>query len=68
MREGRTCYDHLAGKVGTKLAEVLHDKGYINGSADNYNLTDNGLEFFNDFGIDIAKVKRRRRNHTLEDP
>lgn len=61
LRKGRTCYDHLAGKLGTELAKALHDKGYIESSAGDYNLTDHGLKFFTDFGIDIAKVRLRRR-------
>lgn len=62
LREARTCYDHLAGKLGTKLAGSLESKGYIDRSTDDYNVTNTGRQFFIDFGIDMIKVKRRRRN------
>ena len=29
MRVARTCYDHLAGRLGTGLANSMHDRGYV---------------------------------------
>jgi DNA-binding transcriptional ArsR family regulator len=31
LRRGRTCYDHLAGKLGVDLFDALLDRGYLTG-------------------------------------
>lgn len=61
LRKARTCYDHLAGRLGINLAESIVRKGYIDISNENYRVTDDGKKFFSDFGIDFVKLKRRRR-------
>lgn len=57
----RTCYDHLAGKVGVTIADklisqkiiVLHDKTFL--------VTEKGSKFFNDFGLELSELKKQRR-------
>ena len=61
LRKARTCYDHLAGKLGTSLAHSLESQGYIVEYDDNYTLTDSGRQFLTQFGIDVTKAERRRR-------
>ena len=31
MRAARTCYDHLAGQLGVRLADALGERGYVGG-------------------------------------
>ncbi|MFJ8608047.1 ArsR/SmtB family transcription factor [Streptomyces sp. NPDC093675] len=31
LRQARTCYDHLAGRLGVELAKVMIDRGYVTG-------------------------------------
>ena len=33
MRAARTCYDHLAGQLGVRLADALTERGYVELSA-----------------------------------
>ncbi|MEW6732020.1 MAG: winged helix-turn-helix domain-containing protein [Acidobacteriota bacterium] len=61
MRLARTCYDHLAGKVGVELAYSLIEKGIIKLSGVYYRVTRQGSKWFDEFGIDIKAAERKRR-------
>jgi DNA-binding transcriptional ArsR family regulator len=62
LQDARTCYDHLAGKLGVQLTESLMNAGYITLEDKQFILTDEGTLFFTTFGIDLAAVKRKRRS------
>lgn len=49
----RTCYDHLAGFVGVKVAEALERKGYMKKTGTAYTVSKKGWLWF--AGFDIAK-------------
>src|SRR6202012_6016769 len=36
MREGRTCYDHLAGRVGVEMMAAMLRLGYLSGGDGNF--------------------------------
>jgi DNA-binding transcriptional ArsR family regulator len=38
LREARTCYDHLAGRLGVTLMGVLLDRGYLSGGDGRYDV------------------------------
>lgn len=61
MRLARTCYDHLAGRLGVALADSLADRDYVALDADGGQVTDAGLRFLDHFGIDLAGARARRR-------
>ena len=47
LRQGRTCYDHLAGVVGVQLLEALLQRGWLEESAGprpRYRLTPSGRQ------------------------
>ncbi len=50
MRTARTCYDHLAGRLGVGLADSLCDRGHVALTADGGEVTDTGHRFLRDFG------------------
>jgi DNA-binding transcriptional ArsR family regulator len=50
MRRARTCYDHLAGRLGVGLAEALAARGWIMLSEDGGEVTADGMRFLADFG------------------
>lgn len=53
----RTCYDHLAGRLGVALRDGLIDEGLIddrNGLA----VTSRGWDTFASLGIDVGRVRR----------
>lgn len=61
MRDARTCYDHLAGRLGIAWADMLVGRRYIELSDEAGALTRSGRKFFAEFGIDLGAVQRGRR-------
>ena len=58
LRTARTCYDHLAGRLGVALADSLFDGDYVALSHDGGEVTDRGHAFLCDFGAEPAAGKR----------
>jgi DNA-binding transcriptional ArsR family regulator len=59
MARGRTCYDHLAGRLGISITDAMERRGLLlMGSG--FALTDEGLEWFGGLGIQLGKAKGRR--------
>src|SRR4051794_25973548 len=54
MRAARTCYDHLAGQLGVRLADCLSDRGHVELSPEGGAVTPAGIAFFREFGLDLA--------------
>ncbi len=50
LRAARTCYDHLAGRLGVALADTLTERGHISLTADGGEVTDDGRRFLAEFG------------------
>lgn len=61
MRAARTCYDHIAGRLGVGLRDRLHDGGYLLERDRGLALTSAGERFLDDFGVDLAALRRGRR-------
>ncbi|WP_425450319.1 ArsR/SmtB family transcription factor [Virgifigura deserti] len=61
IRLARTCYDHLAGKLGVAVTEALLDRACIEPVGRDYRVTATGDAFLRDLGIDLDKAKRQRR-------
>lgn len=63
IRDARSCYDHLAGRLGVAVAEALATRGLIvPDPADDrrYTLTAAGEAWFRDFGVDPSPPAGRR--------
>lgn len=60
LRFARTCYDHLAGRLGVAITDALRERGHIAGS-DALVLTDSGMAWLEELGIDVAALRRGRR-------
>lgn len=58
LRTARTCYDHLAGRLGVALADSLTRQGYVTLSADGGEVTSTGQAFLADFGAEPTPGKR----------
>ena len=58
LRNARTCYDHLAGRLGVALADSLTRSGHVALSADGGEVTDTGHAFLCEFGAEPAPGKR----------
>jgi DNA-binding transcriptional ArsR family regulator len=60
MRKARTCYDHLAGQLGVALADALIARGHVELAGDAGVLTDTGMAFLADIGLDTEPLLARR--------
>lgn len=61
LREARTCYDHLAGRLGVGIADALVSRGLIVLGEEAGEVTASGSVWFTDFGIPVEPGGRRRR-------
>jgi DNA-binding transcriptional ArsR family regulator len=59
MRTARTCYDHLAGRLGVALADALVAGGHAEITSDGGMVTDAGVAFLDRVGIDVAPLLER---------
>lgn len=58
LARGRTCYDHLAGRLGTRITEAMSARGLLRQDT-GFALTDAGLEWFGTLGISLDRSARR---------
>ncbi|MYS16037.1 helix-turn-helix domain-containing protein, partial [Streptomyces sp. SID4982] len=58
MARGRTCYDHLAGRLGITVTDALTARGLLRQDT-GFALTDAGLAWFGDAGIGVDRSTRR---------
>lgn len=61
LARARTCYDHLAGKLAIELADSLARREMIILAEDGAVVTDTGLGFLRQFGIDLDRRRPSRR-------
>lgn len=57
----RTCYDHLAGKIGVLMTEALIKQKIIELNASAYSVTRKGDKFFSELEINTDGLKKHRR-------
>ena len=58
LRTARTCYDHLAGRLGVALADALVAQGHAELTGDAGIMTDAGMAFLGRIGIDAGEHAR----------
>ncbi len=61
LRMARTCYDHLAGRLGVAIAARLEASGHVVLGADGGEVTEAGRGFLAGFGISPEEGGSRRR-------
>jgi DNA-binding transcriptional ArsR family regulator len=61
LREARTCYDHLAGRVGVELARSLERNGTLVRRNGGYELGPESSARLETVGVDLAALERLRR-------
>jgi DNA-binding transcriptional ArsR family regulator len=54
----RTCYDHLAGKIGVAISDSLISQEIL---SETFDLTTKGNKWFDKLGINIDALKQQRR-------
>lgn len=60
LRQARTCYDHLAGRLGVALADAMTGQGYAELTGEAGLITDTGLAFLERLGIDMEALQGRQ--------
>jgi DNA-binding transcriptional ArsR family regulator len=60
LRAARTCYDHLAGRLGVALADALVAGGYAELGSDAGMVTPSGMALFGRLGLDVEALLARR--------
>ncbi|MBV9755907.1 MAG: helix-turn-helix transcriptional regulator [Alphaproteobacteria bacterium] len=61
MRTARSCYDHIAGRLGVSIADTLIARQYVVLGEDGGEVTDAGAAFLAHFGADATQGHRSRR-------
>ncbi len=60
LRTARTCYDHLAGRLGVALADALVRERHVELACDAGLVTASGVELLKRIGIDISRLTLHR--------
>ncbi|MEU1623201.1 winged helix-turn-helix domain-containing protein [Streptomyces sp. NPDC005722] len=60
MARARTCYDHLAGRLGILVTDAMTERGLLT-QRTGFALTDEGVEWFAGLGVDLAAARTGRR-------
>ena len=65
LREARTCYDHVAGKLGVGIMAALLDKGYLVGGDGSYDPETDESDVRAGFGHDVDYALTREGDEFL---
>lgn len=61
LRQARTCYDHLAGRLGVALADALVEAGHVDLTDDAGLLTDSGTVLLQRAGVDVEAMTSSKK-------
>lgn len=61
LRRARVCYDHLAGELGVQMFDSFDRQGFLDVKTETVLLTREGEVFCEQFEIDLASLRRKRR-------
>lgn len=59
LRFARTCYGHLAGKLGVAITQALCTRSYLIDEDSVFRISDSGAAWFRSIGIEIGALRRR---------
>ena len=61
IRRARTCYDHLAGRLGVSLADALEEERLLGPLDQGWTVTPAGERRLASLGVDVGALRERRR-------
>jgi predicted transcriptional regulator/ribosomal protein S19E (S16A) len=61
LRRARTCYDHLAGRLGVGIVDSLVERGHVEIDDDAGLITEAGAKFIATIGIELPGEARSKR-------
>lgn len=67
LQRGRTCYNHLAGRLGVAICDALIRGNCIALDADVARVTLHGLRFLETWGLDVRRLRGHPHCHTCID-
>jgi len=59
LQRARTCYNHLAGRLGVAVCDALIRTHYVVLDGDDAGITPAGLTFLDAFGIDVSRFRKQ---------
>ncbi|PWA09380.1 ArsR/SmtB family transcription factor [Flavobacterium laiguense] len=62
IKHCRTCYDHLAGKVGVALTDSLLQQQLLLDTSGGFEISPEGEKWFTEFGIPLTVLKQQKRS------
>ena len=62
LQAARMCYDHIAGQLGVRIAEAMTARGYLVLEDDGGRVTEPGLRYLWELGIDTRVAGKGRRH------
>ena len=62
IKHCRTCYDHLAGKVGVALTDSLLQQQLLIDTSGGFEISPEGEKWFTEFGIPLTVLKQQKRS------
>ena len=65
LREGRTCYDHLAGRLGVGITDALLARRVLRRSDGGFEVTGRGERLLGRLGVDVGAAREQRRAFAL---
>jgi DNA-binding transcriptional ArsR family regulator len=60
LARGRTCYDHLAGRLGVAVLDAMAGRDLVD-TRRGVAVTDAGIAWLHDLGVDVAAMQESRR-------
>jgi hypothetical protein len=61
MRDARSCYDHLAGRLGVAVTDALLARGVLRLQGEAFTVTRAGESFLHELGIETRVLRVQRR-------
>jgi DNA-binding transcriptional ArsR family regulator len=61
LRLARTCYDHLAGRLGVVVTDTMVRRRFLKLADRDYLLTPSGERFLGRLGVDVGRAREERR-------
>lgn len=62
----RTCYDHIAGRLGVELADALSAIGWLVPASGAYEVTVAGEAGLSNFGLELDRLRKQRRQFSRQ--
>lgn len=63
LRDARMCYDHMAGRLGVSLCDMMLRRDYVVLVDGGGELTDTGTRFLAGLGVDLEQARGAKRRY-----